>query len=95
MSGRMRKPTALGAEYTASLQAKKQKALARIAAKKAAAKSQADVDELADLFGRVTVANSDSEVDNLTAMLAKMGAGRRRKTHKRKGGKKSKKTRKH
>lgn len=94
MSGRMRTPTSKGAEYTATLQAKKQRALDRIVAKKAAAKSQADVDELADLFGRVNVANSDADVDNLTAMLAKMG-GRRRKTHKRKGGKKSKKTRKH
>jgi hypothetical protein len=95
MSGRIRTPTALGAEYTASLQAKKQKALARIAAKKASVKSESDINELADLFGRVSVANTDAEVDNLTDMLAKMGSGRRRKTHKRKAGKKSKKTRKH
>jgi len=95
MSGRMRTPTSKGAEYTANLQAKKQRTLDRIAAKKASAKSQADIDELADLFGKVSVAKNDADIDNLTAMLAKMGAGRRRKTHKRKGGKKSKKTRKH
>jgi len=93
MSGRIRKPTALGAEYTASLQAKKQRALDRIAAKKASAKSQADIDELANLFGKVSVAKNDDEVDELAAMLSKMG-GRRRRTRKNKG-KKSKKTRKH
>ena len=94
MSGRMRTPTSKGAQYSADLQARKQRALDRIAAKKAAAKSQADVDELADLFGKVSVAKNDDEVDELTAMLSKMG-GRRGRTRKHKKGKKSKKTRKH
>ena len=94
MSGRIRTPTSKGAEYTATLQAKKQRALARISAKKSSAKSESDINELAELFGRVSIAKNDAEVDNLTDMLAKMG-GRKRKTHKRKVGKKSRKTRKH
>jgi len=90
--GRTRKLTDKGAEYAASLQAKKNAALARIAAKKAAAKSQVEVDQLADMFSKVSVAQNDSDIDALTAQLARMG-GRKRKTLKK--GKKSRKTRKH
>ena len=91
--GRTRKLTDKGAEYAASLQAKKNAALARIEARKAAAKSQVEVDELSAMFSKVSVAQNDSDIDALTAQLARMG-GRKRKTLKKKG-KKSRKTRKH
>lgn len=90
---RMRRPTSKGAEYAASLQAKKTAALSRIQAKKQTAKSQAEVDELSELLSRVSVAENDTDVDALAAQLGRMG-GRKRKTLKKKG-KKSRKTRKH
>jgi hypothetical protein len=90
---RTRRPTAKGAEYAASLQAKKNAALARIQAKQRTARSQPEIDELASLFSRVNVAQNDADVDALAAQLGRMG-GRKRKTLKKKG-KKARKTRKH
>ena len=92
--GRNRKMTSKGAEYAAQLQAKKNAALARIQAKRSSARSQPEVDELSNLFSRVSVAQTDEDVDALTAQLARMG-GRKRKTRKAKKTKKTKKTRKH
>lgn len=93
MDSRTRTPTAKGAEYAASLQAKKNAALARIESKKRSARSQPEVDELSALFSKVSVAQDDVEVDRLADQLARMG-GRKRKTLKKKG-KKARKTRKH
>lgn len=93
MSDRVRKPTPKGAEYAATLDAKKTAALARIKNKQDIAKSQQEVDQLSDLFAKVTVAQADADVDALTDQLGRMG-GRKRRTYKRKG-KKSRKTRKH
>jgi hypothetical protein len=91
--GRIRKPTAKGAQYTADLQNKKNAALARIQARQASAKSQKEVDELSSLFSKVNVAQDDSDIDALTSQLKRMG-GRRRKTVKR-SKKSPRKTRKH
>ena len=90
---RMRRPTAKGADYAAALQAKKAAALARIQARQRTARSQPEVDELSTLLSRVTVAESDADVDALAAQLGRMG-GRKRRTLKKKG-KKARKTRKH
>jgi hypothetical protein len=90
---RTRKPTAKGAEYAAELQAKKTAALARIRAKQSTARTQPEVDELSALFSRVSVAQSDADVDALAAQLGRMG-GRKRRTVKKKS-KKARKTRKH
>jgi hypothetical protein len=92
-NSRTRRPTAKGAEYAANLQAKKNAALARIQTRQRTARSQPEIDELSALFSRVTVAESDADVDALAAQLARMG-GRKRKTLKKKG-RKARKTRKH
>ena len=93
MDSRSRTLTSKGADYMASLQIKKNAALARVEAKKASAKSKIELDGLSDLFSKVSVAQNDTDVDALTNQIAKMG-GRRKKTRKTKS-KKSKKTRKH
>jgi hypothetical protein len=91
---RSRTLTSKGAEYASQLQAKKNAALARIQARQRVAKSQPEVDELSDLFSKVSVAQDDVEVDTLADQLARMG-GRKRKTRKGKKTKKVRKTRKH
>ena len=92
---RRRTLTSKGAEYAATLQAKKNAASARIQARRAIAKSKDEDDALVSLMSRVNVSNNDAEIDALTAQLSRMG-GRKRKTRKLKGkGKKSRKTRKH
>jgi hypothetical protein len=90
---RTRRPTVKGAEYAAGLQAKKTAALARIQARQRTARSQPEFDELAAMLSRVTVAESDADVDALASQLGRMG-GRKRRTLKKRG-KKSRKTRKH
>jgi hypothetical protein len=88
---RARKPTAVGAEYAAALEAKKSAALARIEAKKARATTQPEIDDLSALLDKVKVADDEDELANLMSGM-KMG-GRKRRTLKKKG-KKSRKTRK-
>jgi hypothetical protein len=75
---RARKATPKGAEYSAELERKKTEALARIEAKKRAAKTQVEMDELAELFKGVT---TSTDVDDLASMMSRLG-GRRRKTRK-------------
>ena len=90
---RARKLTEKGAEYAAKLQAKKNTTLAKIEVRQSNARSQPEVDELADLFNKVKVADTDDDIDALASQLARMGG--RRKTRKSKKTKKSRKTRKH
>jgi hypothetical protein len=92
-NSRTRRPTAKGAEYSATLQAKRAAALARIQSRQRTARSKPEIDELSALFSKVNLAESDAEVDALAAQLSRMG-GRKRKTLKKKG-KKARKTRKH
>jgi hypothetical protein len=92
MGKRMRKPTALGAEYAAALEAKKNAALARIQARKSKATAQPEIDDLSALFDRVKVADDE---DKLAELMSGMKMGGRRKTRKAKKTKKSRKTRKH
>ena len=63
VEGRIRKQTEKGAEYSAQVQAKKNAALARIQAKKAMARNQAELDDLSALFTKVSVAQNDADVD--------------------------------
>ena len=93
VKSRTRTMTTKGAEYMASLYAKKSAALARIEAKKAMAKSQLEFDELSSLLSKVSVAQNEADIDALTAQLSRLG-GRKLKTLKKKG-KKVRKTRKH
>ena len=89
---RVRKSTAVGAEYAAALEAKKKTALARIEAKKARATTQPEIDDLSALFDKVKVADDE---DRLANLMSGMTMGGRKKTRKAKKTKKARKTRKH